>query len=56
MRKSKKDKRENEKNLQEGGMECYKEEIFEMVGGIGELGTMEYVHRFLELFLGEWGQ
>lgn len=36
-------------------MEIYKENIIKMINGIENLGTLEYLNRFIELFLGEWG-
>lgn len=33
----------------------YKEKIVEMIDSIDNLGTLQYLHRFLELFLEKWG-
>lgn len=33
----------------------YRNQIVEMIKGIENLGTLQYIHRFLELFLGKWG-
>lgn len=35
--------------------EYYKDKIIEMVNKIEKVGTLEYLHRFLELFLEKWG-
>lgn len=35
--------------------EFYKKKIIEMVGRIEKVGTLKYLHRFLELFLEKWG-
>lgn len=34
---------------------CYKRRIIEMVEGIENAGTLEYLHTFLKLFLEKWG-
>lgn len=34
---------------------AYRERIVEMVEKIEKLGTLQYLHRFLELFLEKWG-
>lgn len=33
----------------------YKENIIKMINGIQNQGTLEYLNRFLELFLQHWG-
>lgn len=33
----------------------YRENIVEMVGQIEDAGTLQYLHRFIELFLEKWG-
>lgn len=35
--------------------EYYKGKIIEMIEKIEKVGTLEYLHRFLELFLEKWG-
>ena len=35
-------------------MDC-RENIIRMINGIQNRGTLEYLHRFLELFLEKWG-
>lgn len=35
--------------------EIYRKKIMEMIGKIESKGTLEYLHRFIELFLKEWG-
>lgn len=37
------------------GIKWYREKIVEMVESIDNLGTLQYLHRFLELFLEKWG-
>ena len=37
------------------GVKWYREKIVEMVESIDNLGTLQYLHRFLELFLEKWG-
>ena len=36
-------------------MNAHKKAIVDMINGINNLGTLEYLHRFLELFLEKWG-
>lgn len=45
---------ENKENYR-GGVKWYREKIVEMVESIDNLGTLQYLHRFLELFLEKWG-
>lgn len=33
----------------------YKDKIIKMINKIENVGTLEYLHRFLELFLEKWG-
>lgn len=33
----------------------YRDKIVEMINSIENLGTLQYLYRFLELFLGKWG-
>lgn len=40
-------------NLRE--KDYYKEKIIEMIRKIEKVGTLEYLHRFIELFLEKWG-
>lgn len=35
--------------------EYHKEKIIEMIQNIENKGILEYLHRFLELFLEKWG-
>lgn len=44
-------------NLQEvvRETEFYKDKIVEMVEKIEKVGTLQYLHRFIELFLEKWG-
>ena len=44
-------------NLQEvvREKEYYKDKIVEMVEKIEKVGTLQYLHRFIELFLEKWG-
>lgn len=37
------------------GIKWYRKKIVEMVESIDNLGTLQYLHRFLELFLEKWG-
>jgi len=51
-------KNQTETNVNEkigGGEKWYREKIVEMVESIDNLGTLQYLHRFLELFLEKWG-
>jgi len=51
-------KNQTETNVNEkigGGVKWYREKIVEMVESIDNLGTLQYLHRFLELFLEKWG-
>lgn len=50
----KKETKEKQTNVQKGA-EWYREKIVEMVNNIENLGTLQYLHRFLELFLEKWG-
>ncbi len=34
----------------------YKENIIRMISGIQNRGTLEYLNRFIELFLEKWGR
>lgn len=34
----------------------YKEKIIEMIQGINNVGTLEYLETFIRLFLKKWGQ
>ena len=36
-------------------MELYKKHIIKMINGIENLGTLEYLDRFIELFIKKWG-
>lgn len=36
-------------------MDSLREKIAEMIWKIKDVGTLQYLHRFLELFLEKWG-
>lgn len=36
-------------------MEFYRKNIIRMINGIKNQGTLEYLNRFIELFLEKWG-
>lgn len=42
-------------NLMQMTKESYREKIVEMIGQIEDIGTLQYLHRFIELFLEKWG-
>lgn len=51
-------KNQTETNVNEkigGGVNWYREKILEMIESIDNLGTLQYLHRFLELFMEKWG-
>lgn len=51
-----KNQKENDKNQKNGGgVKWYREKIVEMIDSIDNLGTLQYLHRFLELFMEKWG-
>lgn len=45
----------NDKKSIGGGVKWYREKIVEMINNVKDLGTLQYLHRFLELFLEKWG-
>lgn len=49
-----KETKEKQTNVQKG-VEWYRKEIIEMIESIENIGTLEYLQRFLELFLEKWG-
>lgn len=51
-----KNQNQEKENMFGGGVKWYKEKIVEMINNVEDLGTLQYLHRFLELFLEEWGQ
>lgn len=40
----------------EGTMTVYKKRIIDRINQVQDLGVLQYLDRFLELFLKEWGQ
>lgn len=45
----------NEGRVGNEGAADYREKIIDMVSQIDNLGTLEYIHKFIELFLEKWG-
>lgn len=39
----------------ESEKELYRKGLIEMISRIESIGTLEYLHRFIELFLEKWG-
>lgn len=41
--------------MKEQQSEFYRQGLIEMISKIENKGTLEYLHRFIELFLEKWG-
>ena len=55
MRNNKRDEGKKGVGLEVGWVELQREKIIEIVRQIENLGTLQYLYKFLELFFEKWG-